>query len=322
VSRAIRRATSPAAEAEAGKWHPGVGVQTNALDVHVVASLAGGTGGGMFLDAAYLVRHLVSLHGPTATHLMGTLLVPDIHEEAPYVHLQCANAYAALQELAQPQTFAGKYDLDPATAVLLFAMGDGNHSLATAKAIWEKIKGQVGPDHPARYAIVEIENVHDEGLDFEPIHRVLFDVKSDVVAAMDQFYAGGCRLAPCRSANEMVKLVDGQKGRAQAFGVITPQGLNVATVAEPVTNLPVGTLQRFLDAWGKQGGFAKIDYVHGQDVTVRLGAQAGNVGFYLPAMPKSALFKTVILDGALPRKTFSMGEAKDKRFYMEARRIA
>ena len=122
---------------------------------------------------------------------------------------------------------------------------------------------------------------------------------------------------------EMIrKLVDGQKGREQSFGFITPQGVSVATIAQPATNLPVGTLQRFLDGWGKQGGFGKIDYVHGKDVAVRLGAQGGNVGFYLPAMPKSDLFKTVILDGALPRKTFSMGEAKEKRFYMEARRIA
>jgi len=71
-----------------------------------------------------------------------------------------------------------------------------------------------------------------------------------------------------------------------------------------------------------QGVAAKIDYVHGQDIVVRLGSQTGNLGFFLPAMPKHDLFKTVILDGALPRKTFSMGEAREKRFYMEARRIS
>jgi hypothetical protein len=86
--------------------------------------------------------------------------------------------------------------------------------------------------------------------------------------------------------------------------------------------LPVGTLQPVLDAWGKRGGFVRIDYVHGADVTLRLGAQPGNLGVYLPAIDKGDFFKTVILDGALPRKTFSMGEAKEKRFYMEARRIA
>jgi len=95
----------------------------------------------------------------------------------------------------------------------------------------------------------------------------------------------------------------------------------VITVSEPPSNLPVGTLQTFLDAWGKDGGFSKIDYVHGADVAARLGSQPGNAGFTLPAISKSDFFKTVILDGALPRKTFSMGEAREKRFYMEARRI-
>ena len=87
------------------------------------------------------------------------------------------------------------------------------------------------------------------------------------------------------------------------------------------TNLPVGTLQTFLDTFLKEGGAEKIDYVHGEEVVCQLGAQAGNAGFYVPGMHKSDLFKTVILDGALPRKTFSMGEAKEKRFYMEARKI-
>ena len=100
-----------------------------------------------------------------------------------------------------------------------------------------------------------------------------------------------------------------------------PRRATCSTSAIHRANLPVGTLQSFLDAWGKAGGFGKIDYVHGQDVIVRLGSQAGNLGFYLPAIYKCSFFKTVILDGALPRKTFSMGEAKEKRFYMEARRI-
>jgi hypothetical protein len=83
----------------------------------------------------------------------------------------------------------------------------------------------------------------------------------------------------------------------------------------------VGTVQAFLDEWGQAGGYERIDYVHGEEVVVSLGQQPGQLGFYLPAMPKSDLFKTVILDGALPRKTFSMGEAIEKRFYMECRRI-
>ena len=104
------------------------------------------------------------------------------------------------------------------------------------------------------------------------------------------------------------------RGKAQPeFGVLE--------ILHPSSNLPVGTIQSFLDPFMKQGGAEKIDYVHGSDVVNRLGAEPGNAAFYLPAMSKSALFKTVILEGALPRKTFSMGEAREKRFYMEARKI-
>jgi hypothetical protein len=228
---------------------------------------------------------------------------------------------SALAQLADPAVFAAKYDLDEATAPLLFAMGDGNHSLATAKAIWEQVKPQVGMAHPARYALVEVENIHDAGLAFEPIHRVLFGARPDTLAALFDFYPDRCNLVPCANAQAMMDLVEREERPEHTFGVVTPEGFSVAYVADPPSNLPVGTLQPFLDAWGKQGGFAKIDYVHGHDVVERLGAQPGNIGFYLPAIAKSSLFKTVIVDGALPRKTFSMGEAKEKRFYMETRRI-
>ncbi|MCX6033253.1 MAG: DUF1015 domain-containing protein [Chloroflexi bacterium] len=255
-------------------------------------------------------------------------------------------ALAALGRLAEPAAFAARYALPADSPVMLFAMGDGNHSLATAKAIWEQLKSdaagqapmpaggvgaaaadalqpQLGMAHPARYALVEIENIHDEGLEFEPIHRVLFDVKADFVRALEEFYGGRSYFVPCATAQAMVALVDSQaeRGGAHAFGVVTSQGFSVAYVPDPPSNLPVGTLQTFLDAWGKAGGFTRIDYVHGEEVTVCLGSQAGNQGCYLPAIAKSAFFKTVIVDGALPRKTFSMGEAKEKRFYMEARRI-
>jgi hypothetical protein len=229
----------------------------------------------------------------------------------------------ALENLADPQAFAGKYGVGAEQQVLLFAMGDGNHSLATAKAIWEKIKGQVGPDHPARYALVEIENVHDAGLTFEPIHRVLFGVKEDVIAAMRKhFGAGNIQYEHSADGEEMVKAVDAAAGMPQVIGVVSAQGYGLLKIATPTSNLPVGTLQSFLDGFLKNGGAEKIDYVHGEEVVCGLGMQPGNMGFYLPGMEKSELFKTVILDGALPRKTFSMGEAHEKRFYMECRKIA
>lgn len=237
-------------------------------------------------------------------------------------------ALGALAALADPAAFAAKYDLPPSTPVLLFAMGDGNHSLATAKTIWEQLKSgvgrdHVGPDHPARYALVEVENIHDAGLTFEPILRVLFDVRCDLAAALAAYYGAHYRLTPCTTVDEMVAAVDGQAGAHEhKIGMILPGGYAVISVANPPANLPVGTLQLFLDDLGRHVGFGKIDYVHGIEVAVRLGAQPSNAGFYLPAIAKNDFFKTVIVDGALPRKTFSMGEAREKRFYMEARQIA
>ena len=228
----------------------------------------------------------------------------------------------ALRGLAKPETFASKYDLDSNLPILLFAMGDGNHSLATAKAIWEKIKGEVGMDHPARYALVEIENVHDEALEFEPIHRVVFGLKKDVFAEMQTFFGANYKYTTVASGAEMIQRVDHASGQNQLIGVVGGgQQFGVVEISNPPTNLAVGTIQSFLDPFVKNGGAEKIDYVHGEDVVERLSLQSGNVGFYVAGMHKNELFKTVILDGALPRKTFSMGEAKEKRFYMEARKI-
>lgn len=229
----------------------------------------------------------------------------------------------ALRGLAQPERFAAKYGIGKDQPVLLFAMGDGNHSLATAKAIWEKVKSQVGMEHPSRYALVEIENVHDEALEFEPIHRVVFGLQKDLFAQLERFFGTNLTYKPVDGAEEMVKAVDSAQGEKQSIGLVGGgRRFGVIEIANPSSNLPVGTIQAFLDVLLKEGGAEKIDYVHGQDVTVKLGSQPNNAGFYLPGMSKSDLFKTVILDGALPRKTFSMGEAHEKRFYMEARKIS
>ena len=228
-----------------------------------------------------------------------------------------------LYGLANPERFAAKYGIDKNQPVLLFAMGDGNHSLATAKAIWEKMKQQVGMDHPSRCALVEIENVHDEGLEFEPIHRVLFGLKKNLFVELEKYFGANFSYKPVANAEEMVKVVDSPSGEKQIIGFVGGgKESGVMEIANPSSNLPVGTVQPFIDSFLKNGGAEKVDYVHGEDVTVNLGSQPGNAGFYLPGMNKSDLFKTVILDGALPRKTFSMGEAREKRFYMEARKIS
>ena len=246
-------------------------------------------------------------------HLTGRL-VDDLDLEKQIV--------AGLEKLASPDVFYPKYQVDTGKGVLLFAVGDGNHSLATAKSIWEKIKHSVGMDHPARYALVEIENVHDAGLVFEPIHRVLFAVNEPPQKALRDTFGERVNFIACQTSAQMVHAVDQAADPSnQRFGLVTPQGFTVVEITAPTSNLAVGTLQAFLDDWLLRKGAGHIDYVHGEEVLIDLSQQPGQCGFYLPAMDKNQLFQTVILDGALPRKTFSMGEAVEKRFYMEARKI-
>jgi hypothetical protein len=232
-----------------------------------------------------------------------------------------AGVVQALEKLADPAAFAETYGTGSGQKVLLYAMGAGNHSLAAAKAVWEKMKSVVNTNHPARYALVEIENVHDEGLQFEPIHRVLFGLKSDLKASLQAFYGEDFSFSPCQDFDDMKEQVDLPASGKQAFGLLGDNRFSVVSVEKPSSNLIVGSLQPFLDDYLREGKAVRIDYLHGEEVLRKLSMQAGNAGFYLPGMRKSDLFKTVILDGALPRKTFSMGEAHEKRFYMECRKI-
>ncbi len=183
---------------------------------------------------------------------------------------------------------------------LLFAVGDGNHSLATAKTCYEQ-----NPCPENRYALVELVNIHDSALQFEPIYRVVFDVDTaDLTKAL------------CDYANSLCG-----KATAQAITLCTKDSEITVNVAHPVEALPVGTLQTFLDSYLKAHPKASIDYIHGSDVTRDLAKRDNTVGFLFEGMKKSELFSAVCADGALPRKTFSMGEAASKRYYMEARRI-
>jgi hypothetical protein len=237
-------------------------------------------------------------------------------------------ALDALMALADPVSFAGKYDLKPGTPVLLYAMGDGNHSLATAKAIWEKTKEAAADKtavlaSPLRHALVELVNLHDDALNFAPIHRIIFDNAPGryLLEEMKTFYRGRWGFSACANSEEMRTAVDSAPAGLHKIGIIRSGEYGVIEVSEPDFNLAVGTLQTFLDAFLKNKGARGIDYVHGTDAVIKLGSHSGNNGFYLPAMDKDQLFRTVILDGALPRKTFSMGEAWEKRFYMEARKL-
>lgn len=211
----------------------------------------------------------------------------------------------SLSSLGDMEYFNKKYNVNENTP-LLFAMGDGNHSLATAKACYEEIKEKLGSEalnHPSRYALVEIVNIHSEALDFEPIHRVIFDTEVDkLISELEKYY----------QINE--------KGNGQKLTYITSKEEKTIYIENPKSNITVGSLQIFLDEYLKNNK-GKIDYIHGDEVTREFGSKDGNIGFLLPKMEKNELFRTVILDGALPRKTFSMGHSDDKRFYLECRKI-
>lgn len=214
---------------------------------------------------------------------------------------------AAIDKLASETEFEKRYGIS-GQSCLTFAVGDGNHSLATAKTCWENIKKNLSEDekktHPARFALVELVNLHDDSLEFEPIHRVVFDIEpEEMYKAIFNFY-------PDASENDnggkkIVCVWDGEE--------------KSVWIKDDNNNLAVGTLQDFVDSYLKTVG-GRVDYIHGEDV-VRELSKGNNIGFLLPAMRKDELFKTVILDGSLPRKTFSMGEARDKRYYTEGKKL-
>jgi len=201
-----------------------------------------------------------------------------------------------LAELADIDAFNAKYGVNE-TSPLVYAVGDGNHSLATAKEYHKTVKTEL-----SRYALVELVNLHDESLVFEAIHRAIFDI--DVK----------------KFESELAAICTEGKGDGQSFRLVTKDGEKDYTFKAPTTNLAVGSIQNFIDAYLKANG-GRVDYIHGDDVVRSLSSNDTTCGILLDAMDKNDLFKVVILDGALPRKTFSMGDACDKRFYTEARAI-
>ena len=199
---------------------------------------------------------------------------------------------------------------------LLFAIGDGNHSLASAKEVWRELKEKGVPmDHPARYALVELENIHDEGLVFEPIHRVLFDLK-------DSSFFEGLKQLPGTKVEEVSSLgeIKDRMGEEGCIGV-TWQGKSwVFTLAGRPDELEAERLHAFLDPWLEKSGVT-LDYIHGDEAYLELTSRQGNGGVYLPAIDKDEFFDLIDRKGSMPRKTFSLGEAEEKRYYLESARL-
>ena len=212
----------------------------------------------------------------------------------------------ALDALITPESMAKRYG-DENLSPLMFAVGDGNHSLATAKTIYENLKAELGDkalDAPARYALIEVVNIHDDAMKFEPIYRVAFDVDPDDLLC------------------ELEKYLDTLSGNAeeQKIAYFCKNSSGTLVAKAPIRQLTVGTLQDFLDSYVASHKGANVDYIHGEGSVKSLITET-SIGFIFSGMSKSELFKTVIYDGALPRKTFSMGHAEDKRYYLECRKI-
>ena len=232
-------------------------------------------------------------------HLKGYFLTPSL----------MAQVESALAALITPEAMAERYGRE-GLAPLLFAVGDGNHSLAAAKTCFEEIRAAIGDEaamtHPARYALCEVVNLYDESLRFEPIYRVVFGIQPDhILSAFDTYIAG----LNGEASPQTVEWVSGDQS-------------GTLHIPSPAVALPVGTVQDFLDEYMKTApAGASVDYIHGEDTAKSLADRPDAIAFLFDGMAKEELFSTVISDGALPRKTFSMGHAEDKRFYTEARRI-
>lgn len=224
-------------------------------------------------------------------HLTGWLV------EGKYTEMFDEKLAAYVEKNAEDYKETGKQPM-------VFAVGDGNHSLATAKACYEELKrnhpGEDFSNHPARYALVELENIHDESQEFEPIHRII--TETDTEALLEAMKNHIC----AETGYPIICYIGNKEERIY----LDPK----------LGELPVAILQKYLDEYLETAA-GKIDYIHGEDVVKELAQKENSIGLILPDIEKNQFFKGIVMDGVLPRKTFSMGHAQEKRYYLEARKI-
>lgn len=219
-----------------------------------------------------------------------------------------------LQKLDDEQRFFSMYGATAQTASpFALAVGDGNHSLATAKAYWEELSQTLSPEkkqhHPARFCLVELENIQSPAIQIEPIHRVVFGASSVSFLHHMALFAQQC-------GAQILPEGEGQ----QQFIAVSSAGRHSFGLINPPAPLAVGTVDAFLQSFLETSPDIRVDYVHGEDSVNHLAYQ-GAIGVLLPPFQKSDIFKGVALGGVLPRKTFSMGHAAEKRYYLECRKI-
>ncbi len=185
-------------------------------------------------------------------------------------------------------------------------IGDGNHSLAAAKELWNQTKAHLTPEeaagHPARYALVELNNVYDPGVIFQPIHRVVFGVDTEKLLELMR------QKLEIPDGRPIEYVIGGEKR-----GRLRLRGRSFGGMIE--------LLQSFIEEYAALVGTGEVDYIHDEASLIKLTEEPETIGFLLPAMDKSELFKTVIADGVFPKKSFSIGHARDKRYYLECRKI-
>ncbi len=224
-----------------------------------------------------------------------------------------------LAALSEREAFNRKYGCDESKALLAYAVGDGNHSMAAAKAYWEKVRKGLSDEersvHPARFVLAEVVNIHDKSLEIHPIHRVVFgvDTQGFLDALIRFYYSHGCEAYLADSMPD--------SGNTHYYPFFYRRQNGFFIVRDPKWSIPVATIQAGLDAYTDAYPGTRIDYIHGADVVRSLAEQDGNAGFILPDIAKKDIFRGVVFDGVLPRKTFSMGEAHEKRYYIEAKSI-
>lgn len=254
----------------------------------------------------------------------------DLMENAGHITGWAVSGDDNLDTVSEALSVLAKNNTQKDGSVFLFAVGDGNHSLATAKAVWEEVKKNAGSkggeipatveNHSARYALIEIVNIYDEGLTFEPIHRVLFNANTENLLKTLQEKLSAT-IEECDSPEALENLVKNSKSN---FGfVYEKEGKICYTCLKALlSGLAVSFLQPALDGFIKGASEEiEIDYIHGSEEVFRLGGNNGAISILLPPIEKDSFFATISQNGPLPRKSFSMGEASEKRFYMECRKL-
>ena len=213
----------------------------------------------------------------------------------------------------------------PDGSTFLFAVGDGNHSLATAKAVWDEYKKEhpEDKDSPVRYALIEIVNIYDTGLTFEPIHRVIFNIDNEALIKKLAEKLNG-NIKALDDADKVIKAVKDSWANFGFFYLDSEGKQKNVLLETKIKELAVARLQPEIDAFLKElpdQSKAEIDYIHGTDEVLKLGSKENSLGILLPPIAKDSFFETINGRGPLPRKSFSMGEADEKRFYLECRQL-